>query len=760
MHSPADSKLIDSQSPSPEQGGKAQGGSDAGAAAVDKARTVSVLLPLPLPEPYDYRVPAGLALEPGQFVAVPLGRREAIGVVWGTGHGQVATEKLRDVIGLVDVAPMRAAMRALIEWVAQYTVTPCGAVLRMAMSSASAFQPPRLQPVYRLADDARLRLAEIKTTAARQRVVDLLAAAPALPLADLMREAGVGGGVVKGLVAAGLIAVEQRALVSRRPVPDPHTQGPQLGESQAEAARVLVEGVRQRRFAVNLLDGVPGAGKTEVYFEAVAEALRLGSQVLVLLPEIALSAQWLERFARRFGARPVEWHSDVGSTERRQAWRDVADGSAKVVVGARSALFLPFRELALIVLDEEHDQSFKQEDGVIYNARDMAIVRGRIEACPVVLCSATPSLESWNNATSGRYGLLRLPQRHAGADMPRIARIDLRRDPPPRGRFLAGAVRQSIADTLEAGEQVLLFLNRRGYAPLTLCRSCGHRLECPNCRAWLVEHRFRQRLICHHCGHDRPLPRACPACQASDSFVACGPGVERVAEELQSLFPQARTAVFSSDLVSGRFAAQDLIERIERGEIDVLIGTQMAAKGHHFPNLTLVVVVDADLGLSGGDLRAGERTFQLLYQVAGRAGRAERPGRALLQSWDPNHRVIAALASGERDRFLEAELIEREAAGMPPFGRLAALIISGAEEALVDRVAGELARQAPRHDGVRVWGPVSPPLAVLRGRFRRRLLLVAGRGLNVSQMVRSWIETVSVPAAIRVQVDIDPYSFF
>jgi primosomal protein N' (replication factor Y) len=754
---------IVNQCTAPEQAQAGAVPATAAPTSVDKgegpAATVSVLLPLPLAEAYDYLVPADTVLEPGQFVAVPLGRSETIGVVWGTGTGTVPQEKLREVIAVLDAPPMRATMRAFVEWVAGYTLAPPGLVLRMAVRAPGALEPPRMETVYRLADDAAARAAEIKLTPARQRVLDVLGAAPSLPMIDLAREAGVGTGVVKGLVTSGAVLAEQRAAKPHARVPDPETHGPTLTAAQQAAATRLVEQVDARTFSVTLLDGVPGAGKTEVYFEAVAQALRQGRQALVLLPEIALSAQWLERFTRRFGAPPTEWHSDLSSAERRQAWRRVGAGEAKVVVGARSALFLPFQDLALIVVDEEHDPSFKQEDGAIYNARDMAIVRARLEGSPVVLCSATPSLETWHNAGTGRYELLHLPERHGSAGMPPIVRVDLRRDSPSRGRFLAPGVRQAIGETLAAGEQALLFLNRRGYAPLTLCRTCGFRIECPNCRAWLVEHRYRQRLVCHHCGHERSLPPHCPACEAKDAFVACGPGVERVAEEVQGDFPEARVEIFSSDATATRGAAQALIERIGQGEVDIVIGTQMAAKGHHFPNLTLVAVVDADLGLAGGDLRAAERTFQLLYQVAGRAGREARPGRALLQTWMPEHPVIAALASGERERFLAAELEERERAGMPPFARLAALVVSGPDEAEVEAVARALGRAAPTLEGVRVLGPVPPPLAVLRGRFRRRLLMIAERGVSVPGVLRPWLAAVRVPGRTRVQIDVDPYTF-
>lgn len=722
--------------------------------------TVAVLLPLPLADAYDYRVPHDMALSPGDFVSVPLGKRQLAGVVWGPPRGDVDPGKLRDVERVLAVPPMGEAMRRFVAWVAAYTLTPPGAVLRMAMSVPEALEPPRPETVYRLAasPDVAAARAAVKLTAARQRVLEFLDGAPALSLVEVARQAGVGAAVVKALVEAGLVEAVQRPPL-RVAEPWAAVQGPVLSEAQAAAAADLVAKVEARLFTTTLLDGVPGAGKTEVYFEAIAAALAQGRQALVLLPEIALSAQWLERFARRFGTRPTEWHSDLTGAERRRAWRDVAENRARVVVGARSALFLPFADLGVVVVDEEHDGAFKQEDGALYNARDMAVVRARLAGAPIVLASATPSLESVANARAGRYDVLHLPDRHGGACLPHVEIVDLRRDAPPRGRWLAPPVEAALRDTLARGEQALLFLNRRGYAPLTLCRTCGHRLQCPHCSAWLVEHRFRGRLICHHCGYGAPLPATCPACAARESFVPCGPGVERVAEEALALFPDKRTEIFASDTVGTRRAAQAMVERIAAGDIDLIIGTQMAAKGYHFPLLTLVAVVDADLGLAGGDLRAAERTFQLLYQVAGRAGREARPGRALLQTYMPEHPVIQALASGDRDRFVAAELAARQSAGWPPFGRLAALIVSGPDEAATDETARALARAAPTIDGVRVLGPAPAPLSLLRGRYRRRLLLRCGRGFRVQEAIADWLARVVVPSSVRVQVDIDPYSF-
>jgi len=713
------------------------------------ANTYAVLLPLPLAGCYDY---AGEDVAAGDFVVVPLGSREQVGVVWGPGTGEVALARLKYVIGRLDVPPLPEICRRFIDRVAAYTLAPPGAVLRMAMSVSAALEPPREISAWRLASNPP---GEAKLTASRKRVLDVLADGPPRPTGELAREAGVGTGVIKAMAEAGLIAAV--SLPQRLPfaLPDGDHAGPLLSADQRKAADALIA----RSSCVTLLDGVTGSGKTEVYFEAVAAALRAGKQALVLLPEIALTGQWLERFEQRFGARPAEWHSDLSSVERRTAWRAIANGQARVVVGARSALFLPYPDLGLIVVDEEHEQAYKQEDGVSYQARDMAVLRGHLANIPVILVSATPSLETLQNVSAGRYTTLHLPDRHAGAALPKVAAIDLRRDRPARQRWLSPALVSALELTLGAGEQALLFLNRRGYAPLTLCRACGHRLNCPNCTAWLVEHRLTGRLQCHHCGYQARLPETCSQCGAAGSFAACGPGVERLAEEAAALFPAARMATLTSDTLGGPRAVSEMIDRIARHEVDLLIGTQIVAKGHHFPMLTLVGVVDADLGLAGGDLRAAERTYQLLHQVAGRAGRAERPGQVLLQTYDPDHPVMRAMVSDDRDGLIAYELAERRTHAMPPFGRLAALILSSHDQERLDQIARALARVAPSGPGISVLGPAPAPMAMLRGRHRRRFLLKCRRDIAPQPMIRDWLAKVKLPGVVRLQVDIDPYSF-
>lgn len=722
-------------------------------------RTVSVLPPLPLAGPYDYVVPEGLDIEPGDFVEIPLGRQTQRGVVWGEAKGDVDPAKLREIYGVLPVPPMGAVARKFIDWVSAYTLSPQGAVLRMGMSVSDALDAPK--PVFRfgLARGITESDHNVRITPARKRILGFLRDHPFIDQADILRETGTGASVLKGLVDAGLVKREQVAPPSPFSPPDLTIGRPHLSDDQEKAADFLCEKVAANRFSTILIDGVTGSGKTEVYFEAVRAALASGQQVMVLLPEIALSAQWLQRFRVRFGVEPALWHSEVGQARRRETWRAVADGSAQLVVGARSALFLPYKNLGLIVVDEEHEHAFKQEDGVIYHARDMAVARGHLGGFPVILASATPSLETLANVEAGRYERVVLGQRHGVAVLPSVEIVDIRVDKPERQRWITPTLHKRLLETFAAGEQAMLFLNRRGYAPLTLCRACGHRFQCPNCTAWLVEHRAWGKLQCHHCGYNAKIPDTCPACGAEEKLAPCGPGVERLYEEAIQTFPDLKIEVATSDNIAGPKAAAALVDRVHNHEVDLLIGTQILAKGYHFPMLTLVGVIDADLGLAGGDLRAAERSYQLLTQVAGRAGRGERPGTVLLQTADPTNRVIKAIAAGDRDAFDQVELSERMKYGMPPHGRLAALIISGKKENEVDEAAWRIGRVAPRGDGIVVLGPAPAPLSLLRGRFRRRFLLRTDKSVKVQAVIQEWLARVKTPGSVRVQIDIDPYSF-
>lgn len=720
-------------------------------------RVVDVLMPVAVDQTYSYRVPEGLAVAPGDIVIAPLGARTAAGVVWAenTAPNPRLDNRLRDIKDKLDLPPLKPELRRFVDWVADYTVSARGMVLRMCLRRGENLGRARERIGVRLAGPPPRRM-----TAARARVLRLLADGLVRAKGDAAEEAGVTAGVIDGLVDEGVLETVVLPLEPVAKPPNPDYHAPDFTDAQRAAADSLRATVAKGGYSVTLVDGVTGSGKTEVYFEAVAEILRFGRQALILMPEIALTAQFLDRFSARFGTPPAEWHSQLPPRRRARTWSAVAAGEVKIVAGARSALFLPYADLGLIVVDEEHDPAYKQEDGVRYHARDMAVVRAREAQIPIVLASATPSVETEVNVRRGRYKRLHLPERFGGSHLPAIEAIDLRREGPPRGCFIAPRLAQAVKTALERREQALLFLNRRGFAPLTLCRACGHRLACPNCDAWLVDHRFRRRLVCHHCGFAMPPPEQCPKCQAKDSLVAVGPGVERLQQEAAELFPGSRILVLSSDLVESVERLRAELDDVAQGRFDIVIGTQLVAKGHHFPRLNLVGVVDADLGLANGDPRAAERTFQLLHQVVGRAGREEGRGFGLLQTHQPEHPVMQALIAHDREAFYAAEIALREQAGYPPFGRLASVIVSGSDRHAAESYARKFAAAAPRNEAVRILGPAEAPLALVRGRYRFRLLAKSPRNFDLSAYLREWL--VHAPPAkgtLKREVDVDPQSF-
>lgn len=718
-----------------------------------------------MPTALTYQVPDGVSVVPGSIVKVPLGKRLVMGTVWGTSTDAVNPKRLKAIEEVMDAPPVRAPLRGFIDWVADWTLSAPGMVARMVTRGEELLQrDPPVTAVRRIGPDPE------RMTPARQKVLAAMSGegkqsdAYTKPgLADL---ANVSTAVIDGLVKAGTL---EQIKVTREPGridPDPDFDPRTLSESQADAVDALIaQGPKDGSLDIALLEGVTGSGKTEVYFEAIAHVLRQknggnGRQALVLLPEIALTSALLDRFAERFGALPGEWHSGITPKTRRQTWRGVAEGKVKVVIGARSALYLPFEDLGLIIVDEEHEAAYKQEEWVTYNARDMAIVRARFEKAQVILASATPSVETRINARAGRYRHIPLATRYAARPMPSLSAIDLRRTPPERGTWLSPPLVEAVKDTLERGEQSLLFLNRRGYAPLTLCRHCGHRFECALCSAWLVQHRFTSTLNCHHCGHVEPMPTVCPECEHTDTLVPSGPGVERIAEEVAVRFPDARTLVLSSDMAGGPKRLKAELEAVAAGEVDIVVGTQLVAKGHNFPDLTLVGVVDADVGFGQGDPRAVERTYQLLTQVTGRAGRAEKPGVGLIQTHMPEHPVLQALLAHDTERFYALEEAARRRAHLPPFVRFVSVIASGSDVAAVKAYASHLKRIAPHDDAIEVLGPVDAPLAMLRGRFRQRLLVRGPRGRETQTYVKAWLAKADkIRGDMRVDVDVDPQSF-
>lgn len=721
---------------------------------------IGVLLPLPFNEPFDYKIEGEAVL--GELVRVPFGREVHVGVVWKKGKSSNLDEsKIKPIMERINFPPLNAELRKFIEFVSGYNMAFAGQVLKMVLSVRQVFDDPKMTVLYELSGKT-LAEAKLKNSDARWRVMDFLKFAP-FNRQDIAAGAGVGQSVIKAMIDAGVlrpVLIEDKKEFEK---PNVAYKKVNLTDEQKEAAVQLV-GEIGNGFNVTLLDGVTGSGKTEVYFEAVARALELGQQVLILVPEIGLTSQWLGRFERRFGVKPAKWHSALGNRERIDTWKAVIEGRAKVLVGARSALFLPYQNLGLIVVDESHDQSFKQEDAVNYQGRDMAIVRAKYEQIPIILSTATPDLETVVNVEEGKYDIVELKSRFAAAVLPEIKIIDLKQDKPVRGSWgvswLAPTLANALKENLERQEQSMLFLNRRGYAPLVICRDCGHRIQCPNCTAWLTEHRRVGNLVCHHCGYVTPIPKECPECHSETGLTACGPGVERVAEEVKFRFPTARVKILSSDITTNFAEVSQVIHEMEEGNVDILIGTQILAKGHHFPSLTLVGIVDADLGLMGSDLRASERTFQLLSQVAGRAGRGEKKGIVYLQTLYPENAVLQALVENNREKFLVLEKKTRRLLKMPPFGKLAAVIVSGPNQEETEKTALWLGQTAPNNEFVSTLGPAPAPIFMLRNKFRYRLLLKTAKNIRIQDVLRDWLKRIKIPGRVRVEVDIDPYSFY
>lgn len=706
--------------------------------------------------PLDYSVPAHMHVQIGSIVEVPLGPRKLYGVVWdaqSVDTPPIDAAKLRPIINVMDIPPLSPELRQLIDWTAHYYLCSHASALRMVLPPSAAFNAAVSITEYRATG-----LIPDRMTPKREQAIQAIAGEQGL-IRELALKADVSDAVIRGLVKVGALESVEVSIDDPFETPNPQHHIPLLSADQKIAAAQLVDAVKAQKFETIMLDGVTGSGKTETFFEAVAQCINMGQQCLLLLPEIALTQPFIKRFTERFGTSPAAWHSGMKQSERRRAWRAITNGEAAIMIGARSSLYLPYKNLGLIIVDEAHEASFKQEEGVRYHARDVAVMRAKLENIPVILSSATPALETRYMAEIGRYKPIKMSSRYGGAILPKIEMIDLTQEPPERGQWIAPTLIKAIEENIERGEQSLLFLNRRGYAPLTLCRTCGHRIECPHCTSWMVEHRLVKRLACHHCGHVMPPPQTCSECGDEDSLVACGPGVERINDEIQNLFPDARTFVATSDTLYTPAKANEFVAKVDAGDIDIIVGTQLVTKGYHFPNLTLVGIIDADLGLEGGDLRAAERTFQQISQASGRAGRAQKEGQVYIQTRCPSAPVLQSLVSGERDAFYDAETMSRRRAGAPPFGRFAAIIISSEDEGEAASIARLIAQTAPRHDGMMVFGPAPAPLAMLRGRHRQRLLIQARRQVELQNIIRIWLDALNWPRHVRVAVDVDPYSF-
>lgn len=529
---------------------------------------------------------------------------------------------------------------------------------------------------------------------------------------------------------------------------------PKFNPEQIEAINKINQLISNKNHNI-ILDGVTGSGKTEVYLSVINNA---SGQTLIMLPEIALTTQIIDRITKRFGSPPYIWHSNITEKQRRETFLKIIDGSAKIIIGARSALFLPFKNLSMIIVDEEHEQSYKQEEGVTYQARDMAIMRATLGNIPIILASASPSLESIHNIALGKLNLVTLTGRYNDNSMPKIHIIDMKKE-KHKGYFIAPKLIEAVKNNLESKQQSLLFINRKGYSPVMICKACGHQKCCNSCSSSMVYHKSQKKLKCHQCGFVAAIPKTCSSCNAEETFIPCGPGVERLAEEVQELIPNARIIILTQESFQNQKQAEIILNSINNKEYDIIIGTQIIAKGHHFPSLTVVGVIDADSSMMGGDLRASERTYQLLQQVGGRAGREIENSQIFIQTFNPEHPLILALASYKRDQFIIEEMKTRQVMNMPPFGRLGAIILSSKQELKLIDFTKEFVKLAPISKQISVLGPAPALLYKIRGSFRYRILIKTKRNIDIQKFFNSWTDNLKIPSHIQIKIDIDPYYF-
>lgn len=727
---------------------------------------VKVLLPNVINNGYDYRLTESADI--GDYVRVTVMMRQYVGVIVGVGDSNLEKSKIKPIIEKCKIPPMS---RTDIDWIykmSSWTLMAPGAVLRLVINVPDAFDAPKYEQLYTF-NFAH----ESKITENQQRVMDAFQSNDndAMSANDIMNIAHVSNAVIKTMIRNNvLVASDVRDKNEKDFVYEYHDAGNiTLNAEQRDAATELANALGKNEFSVYLLDGITGSGKTQVYFDAALRAYNAGKSVLLMMPEIALTAQFMDRFSQRFGNPPVVWHSNLTAARRRNIWRGVARGDIRMVVGTRSALFLPWQNLGLIVVDEEHDTSYKQEDMGNYHARDMAILRAKIAGFPIVLASATPAIETLHNVALGKYKRIRLNSRFGGAQLPTISTIDMRANRPEPYKIVAGEdaeerpgnlspeLCEKIAETLNNHNQVMLFINRRGFAPIVQCKGCGWVSECPDCSMSMNYHKHLNKLVCHMCGKMSPMPAKCPKCGNAVSMR--GAGLEKIEEEISVKFPSARTALVSSDTIMSRESLERLVKKMEAGEIDIIIGTQILAKGHHFPNLTLVGVVDADMGLFGTDFRAGEHTFQQLFQVAGRAGRGSQPGHVLLQTYQPEHPVIRAICAGNRDEFMGGDMESRRAAKMPPFGQLIAVIVESTNEATLKKYCEQLSNAAPQLNGGKIMGPIPAQIYQIRNWYRMRFLTSGDARANLQPIVRNWIDRVKQPTNVRIKIDVNPQNF-
>lgn len=697
------------------------------------------------------------SVEIGSLVEVPLGSKVVIGVVWSAGNTKFDHSRLKQIIGTINNIKLEPEFISFLKKAHAYTLSPLQSFLKMAVQSLNFHKDQKVAISYKLNNSDHFQI-----TQRQKELVTYIKEQPQsiAQYTKIKKDLGISFSVIKSLEKKGVLSkfIENK-YNQERIFNEPII----LNSEQRRAVSQLRISYVKNEFRTWLLFGITGSGKTEVYLNLASERIEKGEQVLILLPEISLTVDFHQRIMKRYGALSGEWHSQLNLNERRRVFKNVVNGHIKLVVGARSALFLPFKNLSLIIVDEEHDASYKQEETPIYNARDLAVLRASTLKSQIILSSATPSIETWHNCRLGKYHKVDLLKRFGEVYEPRVTLIDMNVEETPKNSWISVPMIEQIKISLEKKEQVLIFLNRRGYAPIVFCTACRISLECKNCSTKLVYHKKKNCYLCHICGYKVPEITECVKCKSADNFIPIGPGVERIRDEISKLFPDALSKIFSSDsFLKGEKNVEDM-DKIKSGEIDIIIGTQLISKGYNFPHLKLVAVIDADMGLNSGDHRVMEKSYQVIKQVVGRAGRYASDGKALIQTWMPRHPVLQALLEDQGEKFLNAELEQRIEANFPPHGKLISLILSGKNESTLMDFGIKLKNQfySLNLQDFEIFGPAVAPISRIKNKTRVRLLIKSNKMTKISQIeVRDWLKNILVPNNVYFSVDIDPYNFY
>ncbi len=721
-----------------------------------KINFANIYLPLKLQKAYTYGFYDNQNIQIGDIVLVSLGNKNMYGIVSEIVDTiDFDASKLKFIIEKVqDIPSLSENLLLFLQKLSNYYVCNFGNVLKLAINVAGF----DFNKVEHLVGLNPLFNKKITINKGRANIIEALANKDYLEKKYLANIAGVSIGVINTLIKENFLELKTQSLYSNFQQ-NLYYQPLELSCDQQKISQDILNFYQDKKFAfcVSLLQGVPGAGKTEVYFEVLTQVLKQNKQVLIMLPEIALSTQIMQRFEERFNVKPYVWHSGITKQVKKDAWVNAGTGNLKVIIGARSSLFLPFKNLGLIIVDEEHDSSYKQEEGVIYNARDMAVMRAKLHNIPIMLASATPSLESLHNAQKNKYQLFKLQGRFNKHQMPQFKVVDMREEALAKGHYVSKVFEKQIQENLNAKEQSLIFINKRGYCNTSLCKSCGEKVLCVNCDIPLVEHRQKNSLLCHYCGYSIAITKVCSSCEGE--VISFGFGIEKIFEEVQDKFKDAKIALLSSDTLTTHNKAVEMLEDINNNKYDILIGTQIISKGYHFPNLTFVGILDGDY-MYNLDLKSSEKSWQLLYQVSGRSGRGEKAGKVAIQTYNPNSSLIESLVSQNYENFIQNELNNRQNLNFPPFGKLAGVIVSSKNKVDLENYCKYLQQISPHSSNqYSILGPIDAPIAFLRGFYRKRFLVKTNINVNIQKLLKHWIDNNNL-YNIKLQIDVDPINFY